>query len=208
MPSLAQLLAAHSPLLVLDAASARVHVGWLDQAQPARWVSAAEEAGVGVFRGLSEIGADPAAARAFVFCDGPGSILGIRTTAMAVRTWNIPQARPIFAYHSLKLVAHALGNEDLAIVADARRDSWHRCTMNSPLQRVPTAALTGRLALPEGFRTWSALPTHVEPVPYSVPSMFSKVSTIDLFRECTAPDAFLHEEPNYATWTAQVHRAP
>ena len=30
----------------------------------------------------------------------------------------------------------------------------------------------------------------------------------DLFRATDAPDAFLHEEPSYATWTPQIHRAP
>ena len=31
---------------------------------------------------------------------------------------------------------------------------------------------------------------------------------LDLFRPTDAPDAFLHEEPSYATWTPQIHRAP
>ena len=35
-----------------------------------------------------------------------------------------------------------------------------------------------------------------------------EVAGADLFTATNTPDAFLHEEPAYATWTPQVHRAP
>jgi tRNA threonylcarbamoyladenosine biosynthesis protein TsaB len=210
MSSLRQLLAAHAPLLVLDAASARVQAGWFAATDPAsgRWATADEEAGTGVFRCVEELGVDINAARAFVFCDGPGSVLGSRTTAMALRAWRVIAPRPIYAYHSLALVAESLAENDLTVIADARRELWHAQARGGTLRRVPAGELRGALAMPENFRHWSALPAGVRGVPYTLAEMFPRVAEADLFRATDAPDAFLHEEPSYATWTPQVHRAP
>ena len=214
MPSLSQLLAAHAPLLLLDASAARVQVGWLGERNvsggqtASRWENSDDEAGVGVFRGVEQLGRNPHDAGAFVFCDGPGSVLGIRTTAMALRTWCAVSPRPIFAYHSLALVAQALGRCDVAVIADARRDAWHHFTLGGTLRRVPTAELSGEFVMPENFRHWSPLPAGVTRVPYSLADLFPRVVDADLFRATDAPEAFLHEEPSYVTWTPQIHRAP
>lgn len=208
MPSLRQLLAAHGSLLLIDAASVRIQVGWLSPDQPARWANSDEESGVGVFRCLEQLAIQPANAGAFVFCDGPGSVLGIRTVAMALRTWNVISPRPVFAYHSLALVAEALGRPEATIIADARREAWHCVSIGSNLRRVPAAELTGELIMPDGFRHWSNLPPGVMRTSYSLADLLPQVADRDLFRATNAPDAFLHEEPSYATWTPQIHRAP
>lgn len=208
MPSLKQVLAAHSPLLVLDAASTRVQVGLLDQGDSARWVAIEAEAGVALFQGIEQLNFNPLDAAAFLFCEGPGSILGIRTAAMAVRTWGVLRPRPVFAYQSLALVAHALAEKDTAVIADARRETWHHHMLGKALRRVPTAELAGRLVMPEGFRHWSALPPGIASTPYPVGELLDRTREIDLLRATDSPDAFLHEEPSYATWTPQVHRAP
>ena len=208
MPSLSQLLAAHAPLLVLDAASASVQVGWLEADGAARWECLDDEAGIGVFRGVEKLGVDVRDAGAFVFCDGPGSVLGVRTTAMVLRTWHVVAPRPMFAYHSLAVVAHALGRKDATMIADARRDSWHAYQLGGSLRRVLTAELTGELVMPEHFRHWSVLPAGVVRVPYSLAELLPRVAEAELFRATDAPDAFLHEEPSYVTWTPQIHRAP
>lgn len=208
MPSLRQLLADHGSALLLDAASAHVQVGLLRRDQPARWAGSDEEAGVGVFRGVEQLAVQPGDVGAFVFCDGPGSILGVRTVAMAIRTWNVLKPRPVFAYHSLAVVAQALDRPQATIIADARRDTWHCATIGSNLRRVPTAELAGELIMPDGFRHWSTLPAGVTHTPYVLADLFLMIADRNLFRPTDAPDAFLHEEPSYATWTPQIHRAP
>ena len=208
MPSLHQLLAAHSPLLLIDAASARVQVGLLTNGQPGQWAGSDEEAGVGVFRCLEQLGVQPSDAGAFLFCDGPGSILGIRTVAMALRTWGVLTPRPIYAYCSLTLVAQWLARPDVTVIADARRGSWHCATMGSALHRVPTIELAGELVMPEGFRHWTPLPPGVTRFSYQLADLLPRVAGVDLFHATEAPDAFLHEEPSYATWQPQIHRAP
>jgi tRNA threonylcarbamoyladenosine biosynthesis protein TsaB len=209
MPSLQELRASHAPLLLLDAASARIQVGWLGRtAAEDRWAEAETEAGIGLFTACQALQLDPAVIRAFVFCDGPGSILGIRTSAMALRTWNVLQPRPMFGYCSLAVVAHALNRPDAQIIADARRETWHRYVLGGQLQRVPTAELSGPLVMPEGFRHWTTPPPGVTSTPYRLPGLLAAADRADLFTLTDSPDAFLHEEPGYKTWTPQIHRAP
>lgn len=208
MPTLREILAAHAPVLLLDAASSRVQVGWIGADGAARWQIAEDEAGVGLFRCLEALDLKPSQTGAFVFCDGPGSVLGCRTAAMAVRAWNVVAPKPIFAYHSLAVVAHALGEPHTTVIADARREAWHAASAGAPLRRVPTAELSGELVTPEGFRHWTPLPPAVRQVPYSLADLLPRVLDADLLRATEAPDAFLHEEPTYVTWTPRVHRAP
>jgi tRNA threonylcarbamoyladenosine biosynthesis protein TsaB len=203
-----ELIAEHSPALLLDASSARVQVGWIERGSKSRWQSADGEAGVAIFQCIEQMGRNPADAVSFIFCDGPGSILGIRTTAMAIRTWNVLSRRPVYAYASLALLAHALDDTETTVIADARREAWHAYRMGHPLRRVRTGELQGQLIMPENFRHWSPLPPNVRIVPYSVAELLARVPEVELFRSTESPDAFLHEEPRYVTWQPQIHRAP
>ena len=208
MPSFRQ-ISAHFPALVIDAASSKIQVGLLkSEASDSQWVTSADEAGAAVFEGVKKLGIDLDDVSAFVFCEGPGSVLGVRTAAMALRTWRVLRARPTFAYCSLALVAHALGRKDIGVIADARRESWHHYRISQPLRRLPTSELSGELVMPQNFRHWSALPPNVQLVPYSIEELLPKIWDVDVLRETDAPDAFLHEEPSYVTWTPQIHRAP
>jgi tRNA threonylcarbamoyladenosine biosynthesis protein TsaB len=193
---------------VIDAASARIQVGVFAADATARWAVSDEEAGVGIFHGVESLGVNPDGMRAFVFCEGPGSVLGIRTAAMALRTWCALAPRPVFAYTSLALVAANLGRPQVSVIADARRDAWHHFVSGGTLRRIATAELNGELVMPEHFRHWSQLPPAVQRVPYTLAEMLPQVIDAELFHATDAPDAFLHEEPSYATWAPQVHRAP
>lgn len=212
MPSLRE-ICRHDSVLVIDAASAVVQVGALGAdgaARTARWVTSSEEAGIGVFQCIEQLAIEPLGMGAFVFCEGPGSVLGIRTVAMAIRTWCMLKPRPVFACASLAIVAHALGRVEAGVIADARRDSWHHYQLGRGLRRLAAGELSGELVMPENFRHWSPLPAGVERVPYSLADLLSlpRVADADLFHATDAPDAFLHEEPSYVTWTPQIHRAP
>ena len=199
MPSLRQLLQSHAPLLLIDAASTRIQVGFLDSFERQRWSALDGEAGVAIFTGIEQLAVDLSAVRAFLFCEGPGSILGIRTAAMAIRTWQTLAPRPAFAYGSLDLTAQALGRDDVSLIADARRDSWHVQRPGEKLRRVPSAELSGPLLMPENFRHWTPLPAGLQLTPYDVAASLMRVPDADLFHAAPEPDAFLHEEPSYAT---------
>jgi tRNA threonylcarbamoyladenosine biosynthesis protein TsaB len=210
MPSLDQIVAAHAPLLAIDAASARLQVGRLAADGGGRWEVSEEEAGVGVFRAVEQLGVDLKTVGGFVFCAGPGSILGIRIVAMALRAWGVGNARPIFSYGSLELVAQAIGRPEVGIIADARRDLWHLAQLGQELRRVPTSGLPERVLMPEGFRHWTPLPAQrFGRTPYDVAAMLAlpRVRQAELFRATEAPDAYMHEDPTYVTWVPKMHGA-
>lgn len=198
----------HFPALLIDAASSLIQVGLLQRDGTAAWQTSEAEAGIAVFEATRNFGCEIGDIGAFIFCEGPGSILGIRTVAMAIRTWCVLQPRPVFAYSSLALVAHALGREDVQVIADARRDSWHVFRIGGRLARVPARELAGELLMPEGFRNWTPLPAAARTTPYRLAKLLPAVWDVDLLRPTDAPDAFLHEEPSYVAWTPQIHRAP
>ncbi len=209
MHSLSHILREHGPLLVLDAASSTVQVGLLGDGEP-RWACRQADAGAGLFQGLEDLGVDIDSVGAFAFCAGPGSILGVRSAAAAVRAWNVLSGRPTFAYLSLEVVARALADPDLSILCDARRGLWHRYTLAGGLERVAAASLSGPTATPEGFRHWEPLPAGTRTVPYDLGRLLGIPSVLEapLLRPAAEPDAFLHQEPAYAEWVPQIHRAP
>jgi len=220
MPSLPQLLTAHGRLLVLDAASTRVQIGLLSAGHPPLWRSMEDEAGQGVFAGTESVlaagGQSLGDIAAFVYCEGPGSMLGTRTIAMALRTWQVLHPRPAYAYQSLAVAGRAewAGKpRAFAVIADARRDTWHVQAVAAdgrmpPLQRVAAGELpAGELATPENFRAWAQPPRPAAACGYDLARLFAALGDGDFLRQMDAPDAFQHEAPAYRKWSAQVHRA-
>jgi len=222
MPSLSQLLTSHATLLVLDAASTRVQTGLLRRAKPAIWHTAAGEAGAELFHGtesvLREAGASLDDVDGFLFCEGPGSMLGVRSVAMALRTWQVLRLRPIFAYQSLAVAGRYAWSQaaprEFTVIADARRDTWHCQPVHAdgrvgPLQRVPSAGLPGgEYVIPENFRAWAEPPAPARTCSYGLPAIFGSLENEDLFRQTDLPDAFSHAAPEYKKWSAQIHQAP
>lgn len=213
MSSLAALLARSRPLLALDAASSRIQVGLWLPTRGWRWQSSETESGTGLFLCTDALLREAKVAVAdlgtIIFCEGPGSVLGIRTSAMAIRTWQLlAPTVDVFAYRSLALLAEHRHDAALSIICDARRDAWHVARLGQPLVRTATAALTGPLATPTGFRNWTPLPPNTAALPYEVSALLDATADRDLLHAAPQPDAFLHEDPTYATWTPHVHQAP
>ena len=207
MPSFRQ-ISTYGPALVIDAASSLVQVGVIGPRDAARWESSADEAGVAIFQCFERLAIAPQDFTTFIFCDGPGSVLGIRTAAMALRTWCVLKPRRVFAYCSLALIARSLGRPNVAVIADARRDSWHHYQIGHGLRRLTVMEPADELVMPENFRHWSNVPAGVRSVSYSLAELIPRVADCDLLHETDAPDAFLHEEPTYVRWTPQIHRSP
>ncbi len=221
MPSLSQLLASHGSLLVLDAASLNIQVGLLRRGSADLWRSSQGESGAAIFVGagsvLDEASMNIGTVEAFAFCAGPGSMLGIRTVAMALRTWQVLSPRPVFAFQSLAVAAHyerSRGNSrSFSVIADARREAWHCQQMDAngsaaSLQRLPSAKLPdGELFTPEGFRAWAQLPRTISYCSYGLASIFPAIAKIDCFRPVDKVDAFEYEAPEYKKWPAQIHQA-
>lgn len=221
MANLAQLLAQHGCILAVDAASTTVQVGLLRADHPPLWRTSSDEAGKALFTLadalLRAADLNLADIRAFVFDTGPGSMLGVRTVAMALRTWQTLAARPAYQFQSLALLARDLAHAGHtgAVIADARRDTWHVVAFTTPdritpLRRVPTAELAADSAplwQPTAFRAWSQSPRAAQDCAFDLAALLAAHPDADLFTATAAPDAFQHEAPEYKKWSAQVHSA-
>lgn len=202
-----------------------MQVGLLRAALPARWHTTPGEAGTALFQSidtcLREAGLTLETVAAYAYCEGPGSMLGVRTVAMALRTWQAAQPRPIYHYPSLTLVAHALAGHPetprpFAVIADARRETWHHVTVDATgrvaaLRRTPKIELAAGnepLWQPSAFRAWAPAPRATRDCAYDVGALFAALPDLDCFTPTTAPDAFQHEAPDYKKWSAHVHQAP
>jgi tRNA threonylcarbamoyladenosine biosynthesis protein TsaB len=219
MPSISQLLTSHRRLLVLDAASQQVQLGVLRDRSPSVWRVTEEEAGTGVFSCardlLAEVGLPIEEIGAFLYCEGPGSMLGIRSVAIAIRTWQMLAPRPAYSYQSLAIAGKfewlAAAPRGFTMIADARRDHWHVQTIvadgqTHPLQRVPASQVpAGELVTPEKFRAWAPPPRPPAVCRYDLARIFPAVADLELFTLSELPDAFQHEAPSYRKWSAQIH---
>lgn len=223
MATLAQLLAQHRCILVVDAASTRVQVGLLRAGETARWATSTDESGKAVFALaaglLRDANLDLNSVAAFAYDVGPGSMLGVRTVAMALRTWLVLNPRPVFGYFSLNLIRAHLAPSGapppFAVIADARRDTWHLALSPAPTatdapRRAPAAevaAFAGEVYLPTAFRAFSPAPRATRDCPFDLETIFAALPDADLFTPVEAPDAFQHEAPEYKKWSAEVHSA-
>lgn len=215
------------PILVIDTASRRTHVGLGSAAGSWSWYASAEESGTALFRGVDSCLKKNQLAlgsiRTVIFCEGPGSMLGIRTTAMAIRTWmtaKILTDTPILAYSSLALALTGIlsktNSGPVAVAIDARRKSWY--CLNSdrspeavqdprriPVDEVSTIASV--VFLPEGFPVWNQRPEHWKDCPYEPKWLEKSEIRKAILRPVNPPDAFIIDPPVYRRWIPTISRS-
>lgn len=153
----------------------------------------------------------------YIYGEGPGSVLGLRTAAMALRAWSATPglvARPVYIVNSLTLAA-ALANADghgaATVFAASRRDRWNAFSPGTdrwiecdpsmlaatpgPHLRLPARDLGSPPVQAAAFDPIDALAQH--------PDVFYRAG---LLRSGEAPDA-ANLANQYATWTGDRHKA-
>lgn len=170
-----------------------------------------------VEKSLADAGVPLSGLAGYIFAEGPGSILGLRTAAMALRTWRETPglaAKPILAGNSLALagaLAAAEGFGETTVFAASRRDrwnawapgdsAWRECdatelaALPAPHLRLPARDFSTQVVVAENFDPVAALRRH--------PGVFLKTG---LLAETDAPDA-ANLTNQYATWAGGRHRA-
>lgn len=211
------------PILFLDAASPTVHVGLqVSDAEAPEWRRATDQAGVGLFREVDVLirarGVALVEMRTVVYCEGPGSLLGVRLVAMALRTWGaLPRPTPlsVLGYRSLELVAAGLlagGTPGpFHVIVDGRRATWNALSVDAEgrwgaIRRRPAAEAfpSGEPVFhPAGFPLWQALPTDAATIPYEPAALTALARRFSLLQPVALPDAFMTEMPTYREWTPE-----
>ena len=123
--------------LVIDGSGSKVFAGILDAEN--RWLvklerdgSPLEELFSVIEAVLTESGLSLTEIGSYIYCMGPGSVLGLRLCAMAIETWArlYPKSAQYYKYNSLQLSAHALlyttpNLKDALIVSDWKKGAWN-----------------------------------------------------------------------------------
>lgn len=209
------------PILYVDAASQVVALGLQVGNAPDStiWRRTEANADVGMFQATEELlhgsTIEVTDLRTIVFCEGPGSLLGVRLAAMMIRTWSIlprEHTLQVFAYRSIALLAADLIASGQAppfrIITDARRHTWNMLAVSGAgvlgeVARVATTDLSDNdspVFHPREFRTWQPLPDFAQVVSYRPESVAVLGIKSDLLRPVKSPDAFMTEMPTYKTW--------
>jgi len=213
-------MSAPEPCLVLDgSARAGVRVGVLSGG---RWVGqglSPDGALEGLFDcvevALAEAKLKLGDIRSFALCVGPGSVLGIRIAALAVRSWSALEPRPIFIWESLAGIARSaltVGEQGPFLVAvESRLKRWHALEVSADGSLgVPFEAeaaqlnSSGHRVLASSEAAAGVLTSHVAvPHPWSaLPTFFAQSGFL---REELRPDA-LNVANDFATWSGERHR--
>lgn len=210
-------------MLLLDAATPLAQAGiWRD----GEWLGFASSRGgaeQALFAALEEClrkaGMGVGDVDGFVFCEGPGSMLGVRIATMAIRGWQslFKDARPVFSYYSLEAAARsqrATGEiRPLAVVSDARRGFWNVFLLDEgdaagrlerwPSERVPELPQPV-FRLEEPRKT--PCPVEAAEADYDfapVPGIFCDSR---LVRSNVAVEAYTPVLAEFKKWTPERHR--
>lgn len=214
--------------LLVDASSPKsVVVAQLDESG-LRWAHFSEEPSAaleGIFNAAEQVCPQFSPA-GFLFCEGPGSILGIRIAAAAIRGRNaLGTPLPVFAFQSLHLVATLIlrafpSEKNFAVLAESRMNAWNFLSVENGVpadrfQELKTSELKNNIAAGKIFLLPQRRPQMppLETVPVNPaerlkadPGVFS--AQPELLHDCgNAPDAAnTSAASGYAKWTPERHR--
>ena len=200
------------PLLV--DASSQVQVGIPDSKD---WLSlvreekpALESLFVAIPKSLEEIDASISAIDAILFCEGPGSTLGLRVAAMAVKTIlreNEPSPT-LFTYNALDLAAIMSNDFSRPILAPFRKG---KRLLRSPIsdsaigsievleEPISESLSKEALHLPS-LRSWETLPEGLDVLDYDISHIAGLAGIAPILRPAEIPEVFTPLPAEFRKW--------
>lgn len=153
----------------------------------------------------------------YVFCQGPGSLLGIRLTAMAIRTWKAidkGDKKLIYGYSSMaalgKMVEGDKGKVDGYLARPIRQNGWAVAKVATPLEHSELSdeqmgELTSKVFGMRGAKA-PLCPQYYE-VAYNLQQLEGKDFLNILFEvEDGAVDAKVGQPQSFKKWDGERHR--
>ena len=131
--------------LVIDCSSSNIFTGILDsenqwRSQIRREGTVLENLFIAIEATIQDAGIKLSDLSGFIYCEGPGSVLGLRLCAMAIETWRrlYPNCNELFKYNSLQLNALLLLQDnkdvnDALIVSDWKKGAWNSIQITAAL---------------------------------------------------------------------------
>jgi len=157
--------------------------------------------------------------RNFVYCEGPGSILGLRLCAMAMQTWGHLAKPPAnyFSYNSLELTVALLildkvDLEHALLISDWKKDVWHAIEINngqpSAITTVDDQTVQGLDKGPLYYlpqrKGWQSTPPSAITLEYS-PQRLPEV--MQLLKMTQKIELYASNLNTFKKWVPQRHRA-
>ncbi len=151
--------------------------------------------------------------KSYAVCIGPGSMLGIRVSVMAVRTWATLYRRPIYVWESLKLLAeHALAQGvkvPFAVINESRLKRWNLLVVKAADSFEPTAELEVDQVNANGLALVVNHTANLFPNAKVMDDVWSHLPKLFQNKQCLKlepkPDA-LNPAADYALWSGERHR--
>lgn len=215
-----------SPVLVIDGSNPCFFSGVLGR--EGEWLAfekASAPALESLFQSVDQVlgasGIELHAIRSYLYCQGPGSILGLRLCAMAIETWRRlhPEPALLFAYNSLEFAAYSLlhqhpSTEQALLVSDWKKDTWNslQIEMGQPgpvttIQAEELAAWEGPLYHLPARKGWQKPPAQAIELSYEpelLPTLCSVTGLIKTQEEVSLYSSGLN---HFQKWWPERHRA-
>lgn len=211
------------PVLVLDASGPVIFTGvW----QSGQWLAdvtdrsaALDAVFTNVQQALEQAQLNIDEIGSFVYDEGPGSVLGIRISAMAIASWiTRPALRDarIHTFRSLNWAVRQLGSSRLqsdvfCVIGDYRKNLW--LGLNSSATEIEPIGLdelnklgNGELYHVAQRRSWQPPPDRARPLQLDWQNNPGLLSDKHLLRTVERPEIYSAHQTNYKTWTADRHR--
>ena len=213
-----------APTLVIDGSGSAVFAGVLGP--DGNWLAQSEQDGAPLESLFPSVEATLEAAqlnltdiRSFIYCEGPGSVLGLRLCAMAIETWSRlhPESAHYFAYNSLQLTAALIGEDtpgidNALLVSDWKKGAWNAVKIQHG-QPGPTevaddatiASWTGPLYHLPQRKGWQKPPANATPVQCSPQRL---LEVLHLPKPTESVELYASGINVFQKWTPERHRAP
>lgn len=211
-------------VLFLDASSVDVNVGILSNNNWLGYFKSSEPALQSLFHGI-QICLQMANLHfndlnAFAYCEGPGSLLGIRLTAMAIRAWKEQKSFNevgIYSYNSfqaslelIKKVHAPLGL--YAVVSQSRKGYWNFLSNEPQIQEVSEVEESELTSFPGTlWRFKQKKLMEDEKNLRTMPFDYNFENSPEIFiqekflRPVQEPDALFVNQPEYVKWDSKRH---
>ncbi|MGB0413761.1 MAG: hypothetical protein ACPGJU_04880 [Coraliomargarita sp.] len=217
--------ASERPALVIDASGSSVFVGLLQDQQWLANERVQAPALEGLFIAVDQVLADANSSldqiQAYIYSEGPGSVLGLRLCSMAIETWSrlYPQSANRYAYNSLQLTARLIridqpDADNALIVADWKKGAWNAVKIQGgsigDTEVVDDDTLNNwsdALFHQPQRKGWQAPPSGATTVNYSPERLPKVISSTKLLRPTEGVELYNAGVNTFQKWTAERHRA-
>ena len=213
------------PALVVDGSSASVFVGLLGT--DGKWLSQISHKGAPLESLFPAVEAALNSAQCtisevcdFVYCEGPGSVLGLRLCAMAIRTWGHLHGPTVryCAFNSLELTATLVSSDfpeadHALLVSDWKKDAWNSVLIKEGRPRAIATINNQTVSnwkegplfyLPQR-KGWQQIPENARTLEYSPHRL---PEALWLLKKTKKIELYTSNMNVFQKWVPQRHRAP